>query len=600
MIRRIVRAALAEALAARELEAAYDSVRRVDPLLRRFVRRRLQRSLDAARSSTRLEDTDHLLRLSSILLYERTPAADFDDRDGIEREYAALPAPAKSPARAPKLSLLLALLVVVGSVVAVITWRSTRPFDPASGAAGSVLRDHLTAFVVAAAQGNAAEPGALDQARTRALGADAERGLGRPVVDKLSALLTTTTKIAALTQQEAGEARRQFRSAIEQVNRSLVEQQRPYYLDGEVLVQPTGLMPVLLSFYVQRDSQAEALGKRYRIVELWRLDELNVAHPYLGYTRPSTPAALVLLDQIETDLIRDVLPALGPNEPMLLSDENSWLEKKAWAVELNNKAGQAVRRHYVQANGLDQAALGELGRLLARRRVLVTKWRSSVRGLGLELRVPERLVPEFDYADQLKNRVPSADLDEWDTIHESLVRGASLTTFLELRRRYTDGVRRHELQHRIDFGAGLIPVPELLAKRLGLENPLDAAPHSVPGRARDEMSAYLAAIAHSSDGATLELLLLLRHLFYRNAFLPYTYAALGVLEGVSRELGLDTQVFESGRLSPMKLAGACAALFERSGADIQRGAAAYYQRAYGQALPPVKQISSTSNPEWRH
>ena len=80
---------------------------------------------------------------------------------------------------------------------------------------------------------------------------------------------------------------------------------------------------MLTTYYVEREALVVSGDRSVRAIHLWRLDDLNLREGYLGYTRPSTPAALVLLDQIESDLVRYVLPALPPGEQMLLVDERT-------------------------------------------------------------------------------------------------------------------------------------------------------------------------------------------------------------------------------------------------------------------------------------
>lgn len=438
------------------------------------------------------------------------------------------------------------------------------------------------------------------QARELATGARARAALGAPVADELGRLLDSTSSVAR-PPDRPDEEQAAFRSAIERTNRALKQQHEPYYLDGEALMTAQGATPLLLSYYVQSELEVLAAERSIRVVELWRLDELNVRHPYLGYTRPSTPAALVLLDQVEVDLIRDVLPAVAPGEVMVLVDPTTEVQAPAWASELGQGAGAAVRQHYASLAGVDHAALERLGPLLARRRALVKKWRASVRGLGFELVVPARLVPEADYAQELKNRVPTSELIEWDELHDDLLAPENYQLFLDLRRRYTAAVRRHEVQHRIDFDAGLIAVPELIAKRLGLENPLDAPATGLAGRARDELSAYLAAIAHDPDSPTLEFVLLMRHLFHRDTIGgPYSYAALAALEGIATELGIPVEAALRPHIQPARLTPLVLAVIQRPPAELRRAASAVYERAYGRALPNVTIKARVDHPDWRH
>lgn len=601
MIRRLVRYAVARGLAEGEVEASYRALNRADPLLAFAARRRLRRAVVEARRLTSLQRPEHVLRLAALFLHRRVLESSFDDEGGVLAEYATLPPAVARVRRGPWLIASAAGLLAVSVALGALAFRLSRPFDAGATDAGLVLREGVTRFVVAAGYGRDADPAILQRTRELSTGKQAHAAIGADGVGAVAGLLDATVALARTDGREIGAAHDRFRVAISKVNAAFDAAQAPFFLDGDVLESARGVTPLLLSFYVERALEIRAAKKVVRVLELWRLDGLNVKHPYLGYTRPSTPAALVLLDQVETDLIRDVLPALAPDEPMLLAEDPYQVEQPAWMVGLAASAGRAVRRHYAAIRNGGGARFERLGRLLARRRALVKKWQASVRGLGLELRLPERLIPEADYAEDLRRRVPSADLTEWKDIHAGLVEEANYETFVDLRRRYTEGVRRHEVQHRIDFDAGLTPVPDLLARRLGVENPLDAAATTLSGRARDELSAYLAAIAQAPDSPLLEFLLLMRHLFVANAASsPYAYAALGALEGVARELGADTRGTLDGRLTGPGLARLVSTVLERDAAAIRQAASAAYIEAFRRPLPTIQVESVVERTEWRH
>jgi hypothetical protein len=518
------------------------------------------------------------------------------DVEGVAREQ---PGDRLTPVRRHRRligALIPGCVLVVASIIAIAF--DGRGFDPRKSAAGHVLSGPVSNHLVALSRSDTAR---LEQARSAAIDSDAQKAFGDEGATQLGELLQAAERLAG-TRNARFAARDGFLSLAENFNRLLDQRGLPYFLDADVLVTESRLMPLLVSFYIERDVHMTSRNKSVRAIHVWRLDKLNYRHNFLGYTRPRTPAALVLLDQIETDLVRHVLPAIPPDEPMVLVDERTETQEPAWALELGKRAGQLIRRHFerVPADQID--GVEKVGRLLARRRALVKKWRMEVRGLGLELSVPERLVPENDYVADLENRVPRANLQEWQEIHEALMSRDGYNAFLRLRNRYVWSVERHEVQHRLDYSRELVPVPEILAKRLGVENPIGVEEGSLPARARDELSAYLASIAQANDSPLLELVLLARFFFDEtNLGGPYSYAALAAYEGIGKELGLDVdKLIGSGVIRRERLTRLFYAVTERSSDDLRAAASRFYRSAYGQELPIVEVKSSKANPEWRH
>jgi hypothetical protein len=494
-------------------------------------------------------------------------------------------------------SLLAGCLLAIACVITIALL--SRSFDPRSSAAGRVLSGPVAHYLVALSRSDAAR---AERAGSAALEGDSRRAFGDHGASHLGELLRAAKHLVETRAGERLAARDGFLSSAEGFNHLLEQRNLPYFLDAEVIVTESRLMPLLVSFYIERDVHVASSDKTVRAIHVWRLDKLNFRHNFLGYTRPRTPAALVLLDQIETDLVRHVLPAIPPDEPMVLVDERTETQAPSWALELSKRAGQMIRRHFESVPPEQIDGVEKVGRLLARRRALVKKWRAEVRGLGLELTVPERLVPESDYALELDNRVPRANLLEWQEIHEALMSQDGYDAFLRLRNRYVWSVERHEVQHRLDYARELVPVPEILAKRLGVENPIGVEEGTLPARARDELSAYLASIAQANDSPLLELVLLARFFFDEtNLGGPYSYAALAAYEGIGRELGLDVDVLiGSGIIGRERLTRLFYAVTERSSDEIRAAASRFYQSAYGQKLPIVEVRSSRANPEWRH
>jgi hypothetical protein len=319
----------------------------------------------------------------------------------------------------------------------------------------------------------------------------------------------------------------------------------------------------------------------------------------LGYTRPRTPAALVLLDQVETDLVRWVLPALPEGEAMELVDEKTALRPEPWVIDVERRAAGVLRRHYAPLRA--DPAVERVGRLLARRRALVKKWQASLSGQGLRLEVPERLVPERDYAKELEIRITRANLREWDEIHAELLTKPSLAGFARLRDRYTLSIERHEAQHRYDFSRGFIPLPEIVGRMLGVENLLDAPEGGLAASVRNEFSSYLAQLAQGSDSPLLDLVLMTRLSLSRITLgTAHSRAAVGCLLAVGRELGIDPEPYFERGMRRRDISDLFLAVVSHPPANIRSGAAAAYAKSFGIPLPAVSKRTVHDNETWRH
>ena len=600
--RRATLAALAAAIGAGRPDTARDELRRFDPLIRWRAGKLLANALDRAHLGTNVLDPAHLCRIAFLNLAKTAPDADFDDVAAVRAEQEALAATLRAPLRGPWLSLGLALTLLVAVAAALIGWRVTRPFDPRLSPGGRALSEHMTGFVVAAARGDRA---GTERARAAATSAPVQKDLGAEPAAKLGELFDAAAALNGAREPERlKEASHRLTLAAGALNRSLGASGRPYFVDTDVLPGPAGAQAALLGFYVERETQIRSGDETHRVVHLWRLDRLNLVQGYTGYTRPSMPAATVLLDQVETDLVRYVLPALPDGEPMTLIDEATELEVEArgggWVKGVNSRAGELVRGYFAATELGSDPAVRRVGELLARRRALIESWRKDLAGLGHVLRIPERLVPEADYAEDLSLRVPRAQLGEWDSLHSDLAARQQLDAFLRLRDFYVASVERHEVQHRLDFARGLVPIPEILRKQLGVEDPLDAPEGSLRARAREELSAYLASIIASTHSPVLELVLLSRHVFVGRGG-TYWHAALAVFRGIALELGLDPDaLIGRGVIRPERFAKLWSALFEKSPPDLRAAASRFYVKAYGFELPNVERVGKKDHRPWRH
>ena len=599
MIRRATLYALDQAAEAGAPEGARRALAKVDPIVRLLATRRARAAQRSAGSLSSVQDEAHLTRLAFLLEASRdNPAAEFDDVEAVTAERGELRKVVRAPRRGPWVVGAIALVLAVGAALAVALPILLKPFHPRSLPGGPVFADHVPSHVVAVSRGDVGGAGA---AREAALGSDAKAALGDDAVAALGALLDATESLARAKPPDQEPASQRYVAAAATLNRSLEKTASPFFVDADALGRRGRTMPILLTFYVQREMSARSGDTTVRCVHLRRLDDINLRQGYLGYTRPTMPAAVVLLDQIETELVRLVLPALPEDELMDMVDVETEVEGHAWTKELARAGADAVRKHYAAMPDEHKVGVGRVGKLVARRRALVKSWRKTIGELGMLLKPPRRLVPEADYAEELSLKVPRAQLYEWDDLHDELLSSDTFAAFRRLRDRYVTSVERHEVQHRLDYARGALPYPETLARLLPTDSPLAIAPGTLRGRSRAELSAFLVEIAESPDSPLLDLVLLARFAFDRGSLGgPYSYAAIAAMDGIAAELGIDFWSIVGRRIRRENVAQAFREIVRRPPDAIRQAARKAYEKAFEQPIPSVTLKHVKSNEEWLH
>lgn len=494
--------------------------------------------------------------------------------------------------RRSRLVALATLAALVLSAATFFVWRAARPkpFDPAASPVGAFVARALPLYLVMVdrwSRGAPVSDDALRATREAALPPAARAALGPEGTAAAMGLMEAMTEVARPGRVvEADVTVDAYVAAGERFNGALVRAGQPFLVDVEAGRQGGRVDALLYSFYVERERTAKIAGREERAAQLFRVDTLNLRQSYLGYTRPRSSAAMVLLDAIETELVVYVLPALADGEETELLDEASLDDKAPWQAALRAYAGALVRQHYRKKPG---EPLAEVGRLLARRRALVRSWQRVATALGYRFHVPQRLVPEGDYHEALARRVPRKELFEWDELHDDLLSKKNLAAFLAARQAYAASVELHELTHRADYARGLVPVPPELCGLLGLENPLDAPAGSMAARLQDEYSAYLSQLAREDD-PSLDLLLLSRFTFDKTQWGGvYTYASLAVLTQLARELGIDPPaLIARGAVQRARAAELFTAVTKRPASELKAAAERAWQKAFGAALPVIE------------
>jgi len=317
MLRRAQQYALSRAVAANSIVAREEAMDGLDPIVRALTRRRIRRLERRAELLTKHGDSLHRARLAFLLGEDQT-ILDPDDVEAVNAQAAASRAPDSAGRKGPWLSALCiaAALTCAGAIWGVRTYLTPQPLRATPAA--QILGADLTRFVVAVSQSDTALQNELMAAMT---GAHATRVLGERSAQELSVFLRSMQALHAGSGRDPKPLLDKFRSSTVAIDKALADAKLPFFIDTETLPLKGWPEPIAQSFYVQRESTATTADTNIRVVQLWRLDTLNVKRSLLGYSRPNTPAAIVLLDQVESNLVRFTLPAAAAGGTLELVDD---------------------------------------------------------------------------------------------------------------------------------------------------------------------------------------------------------------------------------------------------------------------------------------
>lgn len=590
-----------EDLASGQADNVEDAARKEERLLRRFFRRSAEKRLREAHVRTNKVEAVHVARVARILgaSGRSEDPVDLDDEASVLTAWNRVPKP--KGRGLPLFTLLLCLLLGATPFVVLLVRTAMKPFDPTRMGVGRSLHANLTNHVTRVTSGERFGP---EQSVARVFALD--RG-------KLGDSTTLAfERFFGAYEAAADDSKTMPRLYVEtrNVNRALQDRGLPFYLDTKLWAPKK---PIIYSYYIEREDHASAPGfASERIVFLWRLDRLNITKAAMGYTHREADAALVLYDQIESFLIRDVLPALSNGEKVELIDDASRDAKKAWQEDIEQRSARMVRESFV--NAADRESLAALGELLAKRRKIVAKWRTELASQRIMLHPPDRLIPEADYVKDLWLLVPAASRTEWDNVHDALQSKHMIATFESLRDRFARDVARHELQHRFDAQrtkecqwdtpCEQIKIPSEIAKRTGFSASDKPIFGTMPVRVWDETSAYLSEMAFEGSMPKMSILSILRSVLDRDAWGDaYCTTAIVLLEALAEEFGIaDAQypLVVSGYIQRGAVSSLVVLLYAKTDAELRTAAAKAWSKLYGSVLPAPTMTLGHQGKHWRH
>jgi hypothetical protein len=506
---------------------------------------------------------------------------------------------------AKRLALVISLLALLGAFGYYGHRFLFKPFSPLDTPLGQSLGRGLPTFLIDVQRdlGQGVPPSALEERARAVLDPKSREALGPKAVDHFEAMLKAHVQLEAAKTgpRELSDlfTRESLAFDDEATARGL-----PYFLESTLIRSRRDdvTLPVIYAYYVERESQLRGADRAVRALHVRRLDNLNIATAAMGYTKPSSAVALILLDHVEGHLIQYVLPAVVEEGDTVLVDLESLDPESPWQRELRERSSAIVRDAYASLPGVSPAAVQELGKLIYRRRELVRSWMKALDKRNIRLRTPSRLIPEANYAEELRGRVSGAELREWNALHERLLEEDVLQAFDAVRDQHARSIEQHESQHQLDYARKTEKMPEVIAAVMGVKGDGALEEGSFNEYVVGEVSAYLAEIARAPESPALLLMVLLQSAFNADEWGgAYCYAALAVLDAIGRELGLpDEKLTGYGRVLRDKVTSRFVAVTGKPPEEIRKAARRAWEGAFGAALPDVTLEKTTQNRPWRH
>ncbi|GEM_PF-1190669 len=617
MIRRHVLAALAAGIEAGDDDAARAHLRRIDYVIRRRARRRLEAALiDAALATNELDSTNpeavrHVQRVAALSIAKRGVPTDVTDRERIAAAYRALPIARAGGAPLATIFAGIVGAVAIAGLVLVIALRPpkakrayARPLPPPAAGAfkdGGVplpdpaieklFKDELTDLVLESDRDR--QSGGMDKDRK----AHSDALLAAPAITAKGAALTKawTDMLGMLDRwvsvpmasEEFETIARDFRHRVRDVSDQLAAAGIGYYLEGDVMIRGSGAANALVySYRVEEVVFVKAGTQPRRVLSLRRLDQINLVHTLLGMQSTELGDPVLLLDQIDQHVATQVLPVLEPNAPYQLGDDAFATSE---GMKLSALAGKAIRDEMSAALGKDAEAAHAIARLLAERAKLVEEWREIMDRKGWRLARTNNLFLPDGLIDSVEGDVTNAQRDRARAIEEELARIEAPRIASQVHQMVAATVRRHEAQHGLDDDRSEpLRYPKQLREFLGDKTEdEDGEPIRYVEHGRAELSAYVSQVANDPTTTQLSLWNVARFAFDDDQVNSAEfYAGVLVLEGLARHAKIPSPgpAIHDRRVDRARLLEIATPLVTMTSEQLRTAARALWKELYAEEI----------------
>jgi len=447
----------------------------------------------------------------------------------------------------------------------------------------TALAQPLTDLVIQA--GRARDQGSTEFARTLAKLRSTDLGQ-RPKLTAAwqHALDAYGTAVSAAELGATDHDRDVLREAVKDLTDQFAAAGLGYFLEGRF----HGGYAYIQAYRVDEVVFVVTNGTPRRVLSISRIDHLNTAYAVLGMQDENVGDPVLHMERIAEFVASTELPALAPDAAYPLA-EDTWLatpEGKALALAI----GVAVRREYSAALGADAAASTQIAKLLVERGEIIAKWRDHLERKNIVFSTTDDLFVSPDLLKALDGAVPTYQLERVEAIDGVLAELEAPRIHARVHDMVAATVRRHEAQHGFDYDRETeARYPEALASLLGPPHDDQGNEVAIVTSARHELSAYLSQVINDPITPHASLWHLAQQVFSRDrAGTGEFYAGVIVLEGLAKQLGLDTSTptFHRG-LDRERMATLALAIAKLPDDKLRDAASALWRTLYGEAATTV-------------
>jgi len=401
------------------------------------------------------------------------------------------------------------------------------------------------------------------------------------------------TAVAAAQLGVTQHDRDTYREAIKDLTDAFAAEGLGYFLEGRF----RNGFAYLQAYRVDEVVFVKVQGQPRRVLTISRLDHLDTSYNVLGMQNESVGDPVLHTERIAEYVATSELPVFADKAEYPIADTlwQATPEAKALAREIAN----TLRREYAAALGPDMPAAIQSAKLLVERGAIIEQWRNHLEKHHIYFTATDSLFVPVDLLTALADDVPHYQLERVEAIDEELAELEGPRIHARVHDLVTATVRHHEAQHGFDYDreTELRYPPELIALLGASTHDSEGNPRALVRSARDEMSAFLSEIINNPTTPHSTLWHLGQETFNRNsAGNSYFYAGIVVIEGLAKQLGVDTggPTFAHGldRVRLAKIASQIAALPDDKLRDT---ATTLWLQLYGEPPTKIADAAETTN-----
>ncbi len=591
------------------------AARTIPPVVRSFATRSARKRVsEVMLASSHADDVPHVHRVTYVRLIGREPP-NHDDKAAVARAFSEHRSRSRE-ARAPlvlagSLMLLVGVAIGMGAAWKIATRRTptvvlpsstvevplptttaeVAPTDEVRHPIDPVLRDALSAWVVALDQASAGRPadppGDVASRHAAVLTALASAHADVEIVDAMRGLLDVSESFSAEASADGDE---RITGALVALDDAFARHGAPFYVDAVLTesVRADRRRVLASSFSVRQRRVFRSGERRITSLDLERIDDLNFERSLLGYTRPDVRYALVLTARVESYLVQQVLPSIHSADESVIVRDYADERDIEWVTTFETAVHEVLRED-ASASGQRDAIIA-LAAAMARRRHAIESMTNELHEHGWRIPALETYRWDLVQAASTLELAEAATRREVRDAQASLDAPGLAATYRALEEIELHSIALHEVQHRIDYEDDRrFAVPDALAAYTGRTESEDRV-NRLAERSNAELSAYLSQVAREPARARSHLVQISTFVMNPDGWgRPECYAALVIFELLARELGVTHgPLIVRRRVQRAEIARIFLAARAHTGVEVAAAASAAWRGLYGVDLPPLE------------